>query len=734
LPPVAHSVLGSDHFALSRLGIPSRGGRQALADEKVIGYTQQIPGGHVFEIANSWLSRRIHCISGRIATTSLCNAINGEDYLDETLAEFEITITGEGRRATLDHKDFELVGYSTPNWSDSVRTLQLDLEADINDVRVPVSVFYELRAGAPFMRKWLQVKPCELENFVVRSVTIEHMRFREMVEGVTPLNRYTKRYPNGEDRVQTEPDHVNTDQPDRRFYFGDLARAVVAYWGYGEGLFFFTESLTGVELFHRPNGLIMKHRDFSPLDVGLTTGPAVIGAYVGPPEIGFKRYREHLAQHWCVVDEKTVPVTWNTWLVTLEGDRPLHADYDRRFLFDVIDELAEAGFYECLHLDLGWEAGYPLQYDQSKFPNGLSEIARRAKEVAGLDMGYWINPFSCSYWRSEIERERPDYLVPGKVSPRSGATALCVMTDYRDYVRQRIIDLAVGLNARVIYWDGNDFNIPECSSDRHEHRDQEELEVKAARALAEICDAAHDARPDLIIAAFSLPFDNHRLRSLDCQAISDTHSFPTVQSELIWRQQLYQMAFEHPYRAIWGSWYGVSWHEAGPNNLARPFAELKHAAMSMIGCGLAHAGASIDLSQAGVAVTGNAEECPPASSNAARYVELLRNLFAFRKRFARYFDTYQHVLGFPDGRSVDGEGHIVDGSGFIVLINPTLEERTVRLPLDEPGLELDSTRCHELSDWSSLTEGTPLASASISNPPTFTLEPLEVKYVGVNVT
>ncbi len=320
------------------------------------------------------------------------------------------------------------------------------------------------------------------------------------------------------------------------------------------------------------------------------------------------------------------------------------------------------------------------------------------------------------------------------------------MTDYRDYVRQRVIDLAVGLNARVIYWDGNDFNIPECTATRHEHRDSDELEVKATRRLAEICDAAHDARGDLIIAAFSLPFDNHRMRALDCQAISDTHQFPTVQSELIWRQQLYQMAFEHPYRAIWGSWYGVNWHEAGPNNLARPFIELRHAAMSMIGCGLLQAGASIDLSDALPSENG---DCPkrgnpdrsglhfapnPPGTTTSRYVDLLRNLFAFRKRFARYFDAYQHVLGFPDGKSVDGEGHIVDGSGFIVLVNPTEDDQTVRLPLDEPALELDSATDHQLSDWSSLTAGIPLDPAPISDPPSFNLEPLEVKYIGVNVT
>ncbi len=689
----------------------------AVKKDKAIGYAQEIPGGFVFEIANGWMSRRIHCISGRIGTTSLTNGLNVEDYIEETIAEFEIVITGEGQRVTLDNKDFVLSSYETPNWDDTRRTLQLNLEADVNDVKLPISVFYDIAASDCFMRKWIKVEACELENFTVREVVIEHLKFREMVEGVMPLNRYTNRYTNAEDKVHTEPDIVNTDEPDRRFAFGDVSRSVVTYWGYGEGLYFFTESLTGYEMFHRPTGLVMKHRDWAPLTQGLTTGPAVIGAYGGPPERGFKRYREHLMQRWCVVRDKIVPVTWNTWLITRADDKALHSDFDRHYLFDVIENLKDAGFYECLHLDLGWEAIYPLQNDEQKFPKGLSEIVRRAKDAANLDMAFWVNPFSCSYWKSELERERPDYIVPGKTSGRSGASALCVMTEYSDYVRQRIIDIATGLNARVIYWDGNDFNIPECSSKCHDHRDQDELEIKATRRLAEICDAAHAARPDLIIAAFCLPFDNHRLCSLDCQAISDTHSFPTVQSELIQRQQIYQMAFEHPYRAIWGSWYGVNWHEAGPNNLtSRPFIELRHAAMSMIGNGLLQAGASIDLNQ----------ERP-------EYTELLAKLFAFRKRFANYFNTYQHVLGFPDGKRVDGEGHIVESSGFIVLINPTEEDQTVRLPLDEPTLELNASIKHKLSDWSALDNPIPLDPAAISNSPSFTLEPLEVKYIGVNI-
>ena len=682
------------------------------------GYVQEIPGGFVFEIGNDSVHRRIHCISGHILTTSLVNGTNIEEYLDETVAEFELVIQGEGQRITLTSKDFSYVGHQTPQWDDNTRALEIKLETLVTEVPLCVSVFYQVRAGDNVMRKWIQVAPCDLDGWVIRRVTMENMRFKEMVEGVTPQPRYLRTYENHEDRVHSEPDKANTAEPNRRFMFGDLSRSVVAFWGYGEGLFFFTESLLGEEVFHRPTGLVMRQRDHVPLREGLTTGAAMIGAYSGPPEVGFKRYNEHLMKHWCCVAAKRMPVSWSTWMVTLENNKPLMANYTREFLLEYIDYIKEAGFFDILHLDLGWEAEYPLHVDGAKFPNGMSEIARKAKEEAGLDMTYWVNPFSASYWKSRVENEHPEWLVPGAVSGRSGATAICPMTDHFHSMKERFVALATELNARVIYWDGNDWETRHCTATNHGHSDQEELDVKAWKRLAEICRAAHDARPDLMLVVFSIPFDNHRLCVIDQEQISDTYSYPTVQSELIQRQQIYQMTFEHPYKAIWGSWYGISWHQAGDSRLSdRPLDELIHAEMSMIGNGICQSGGGFDFKQAG-----------------PEFMAFLRKLFAFRKRFEDYFDTYQHVLGFPDGKRVDGEAHLVNGKGFMVLVNPTREEQTVRVPLDEVELELPADMAHELTDWSNLEYGVPLGEFTVDSAPYLTLGSVEVKYIGLNIT
>ena len=104
----------------------------------------------------------------------------------------------------------------------------------------------------------------------------------------------------------------------------------------------------------------------------------------------------------------------------------------------------------------------------------------------------------------------------------------------------------------------------------------------------------------------------------------------------------------------------MNWHEAGENNLtARPLHELIHA----------------EIEHDRQRLRAGRGEHRSRRRPSPEFIEFLQKLFAFRKRFEHYFNTYQHVLGFPDGQVDRWEGHIVDGSGFIVLVNPTEETR-----------------------------------------------------------
>ncbi|MEN6520752.1 MAG: hypothetical protein ABFD46_06320 [Armatimonadota bacterium] len=679
------------------------------------GYELEIAGGWIFEIGNEWITRRVQCIAGRIGTTSLAHGASIEEYLEEPIQEFAITLSRDGNTRELSFRDFHYTGHSVPHADETERLLRIDLEAELNGVKLPLSVFYQVRAGQNFMQKWIEIPPVNLPGWVIEWVTLENLRFRDVVEGISPHSRYLQTFSNGEDNVHSEADKADVESPASRFDFGDHSRAIVTRWGVSEGLFFFVSHILGSETFDRASGLLMRQKEYTPLTEGLRTGQAVIGAYSGPAEIGFKRYREYLEQNWCVVGDKPLPVMWNTWLVTQSYNRPVESDYDRNMILDYLNRMNDAGFYDTLHLDLGWESRWPMAPSPDKFPNGLDEIVRRACDF-GIDMSFWVNPFSSSYWMSDIEDEHPEWLNPDKTSARSSAHAICPMTDYFDYAKRRFVELVTRYNARNIYWDGGDWNIARCSAEDHNHKNQHELEVRATKRLVELTAAVREARSDAMVTAFSLPFDNHRLSALDRQQVSDTHSFPTGKSELIQRQQIYQMTFEHPYRAIWGSWYGVNWQEAGENNLSKPLHELIHAEMSMIGNGASQSGASIDLAQA-----------------KPEFVEFLRLMFEWRKKFERYFTVYQHILGFPDGENIDGEGHIIDGKGFIILINPTNQEKSINLPLDEPELETSVGYKYKITDWSRFKAPRMLGKMKVGDKLELDFAPLEVKIIGVDV-
>lgn len=652
------------------------------------------------------VTRRLEVRGSVLRTVSLTNRLSGAEYVQTGDLEFELTLHDGTCHHTLSSRDCQCQSLEEHDGH-----VIAGCAAFFAQHTLRVQVHYGPGAGGVLM-KWLEVLPIDAPGITLTRVTLERLTLHGL-EGAQPFPRWKERYGNGEDNVHSGKPQ-NTAETPTRFTTGEASRSVLrALEGEG-GLFFFSASLLGDEGFCAGD-LVLSEQTFAPLSDGFTTSRAITGAYSGPVELGFKRYSEYLLNHWCCVREKKLDVSWSTWLITLSSGKGLFGSYDSAFLLEYLELIREAGFYDTLHLDLGWEADYPLHVSAEKFPNGMREVSEKAREY-GLGMTYWVNPFSSIYWRSRLEEERPEWHVPGQKSGKVDATAICVMTEHFDTVKQRFRELVSDLNARLIYWDGLDWNIPACASSNHGHHSDEELKVKAIHRLAELCDIVHTGRQGAMLINFSLPMNNHRLSVIDQEQISDTYSYPTIEAELIHRQQLYQMTWEHPYKAIWGSWYGVNWHDAGEDNLRRPLHELIHAEMSMIGNGLAQAGGGFDLKQA-----------PP------EFIAFLRRLFAFRRRFLRFFDVYQHVLGFPDGQSVDGEGHIIEGRGFIILVNPTRESKTIQLPLDEPELELNTSRLHALSDWSNLEEGRSLGSFRVSEAPDLTLGPLEVKYIGANI-
>ena len=123
--------------------------------------------------------------------------------------------------------------------------------------------------------------------------------------------------------------------------------------------------------------------------------------------------------------------------------------------------------------------------------------------------------------------------------------------------------------------------------------------------------------------------------------------------------------------------------------LDRPMTELIHAEMSMIGNGIAQAGGGFDFKQA-----------------TPEFMAFLKKLFAFRKRFERYFDTYQHVLGFPDGKHDRRRGAPDRRQGLHRAGEPDPRGADGSSPAGrESSWSLPGDKKHELTDWSNLDTG-----------------------------
>lgn len=101
------------------------------------------------------------------------------------------------------------------------------------------------------------------------------------------------------------------------------------------------------------------------------------------------------------------------------------------------------------------------------------------------------------------------------------------------------------------------------------------------------------------------------------------------------------------------------------------------------------------------------------------------------EKHPRYFEVYQHVLALPDGGSIDGEAHILDNKGFIMLRNPSASAQKVALPLNEPELELKGTL--KLTDAGETGTAAELATAKPGDTIEIELGPGATRVIGVNM-
>jgi hypothetical protein len=681
------------------------------ANSPAFGSVEKVDGQDVLAIGNGAVKRTVVMGSTKgIYTSSFLNRLTNTEYMGQTGPEFQLAFSRElqadtGGAGVMTSDEAKVTGYRWIEQSPAKQLIEIQLSCIFQGMPFQTSLFYEALNGQSFVRKWLVVKPFNGLGWAITKVTLEDWQPNASLDPLAPTTRYTTLYPTGQINFD-QPESVVTANPSSRFAPANSSQAVGLHRNGQEGFFFFQESLFGEEEFSRNQGLKLSNNDFVEPVAGFTSGRSVIGAWRGSPELGFKRYNEYLSNNYAVVKGKKDPVWFSTWYV-------YEAGINQQLLSGVLDQMKAAGFYNMLHIDAGWEGSAPLQVNLNKFPQGLDPIINKLN-ASGMTLGLWMNPFSHGY---EDISSHASFRLQHPTWVSSDGARLCPLSGAGDYIRNRLLEIARNWPLDEIYWDGADWNPNSCDSTDKGWRTVSEERILTLRYYERLMKDLHAIRPNLRVVVWSAPPDLHWLSAVDQIQLSDLSKPPLLQSELMQRQQAYYAAFEYPYSGTWGGWYGIQYHRDYSQGLGQPLSLLQYAEASMLGNNVNQAGASIDLTNA-----------PPA------LLDFLKQMFAFRSRFASYFTSYQHVLGFPDGNSIDGEAHLVKGQGFILLFNPTNSEKTVNLPLDEPELELQPGVLYNLSDWSSFTSSQSLGSVKPESRPTLTLPAYGFKIIGVNIS
>ncbi|MEI6042933.1 MAG: hypothetical protein WCS37_00955 [Chloroflexota bacterium] len=695
------------------------------ADDKVEAGLEHVGNTLKLTIGNQAIRRVIELGPQGAKTTAIFNRFTGVNYLANTRTEFRLVLSRElaheDRTEDLTAQDFTLTGYNWIKQEDTEQQISFNFQASFQGTPVNLALYYQVEAKTSFIRKWFKVAPFQAQGWAIKWSTLEDWNAKPEMTPLGLFQRYGISYSNGHPKIaESDINHsVITTNPDQRFAPTALSRQAMLHTNNQEGLFFFQESLFGDEQFKSDGTLGMGNADFVDPIQGFSSGKSVLGTWLGSPEIGVNRYNDYILNHYAIIKGKPDPVWFSTWYI-------YENQVNESNMLDMLGRMQSAGYYDLLHLDAGWEENAPLQLATSakKFPNGLSPLLKKMK-TTNYSLGIWMNPFSGRYQGytsyAPFYQQNPQWIYPSPYDPKSDPnnpnydtkndpnnpnydtknakyyriTSICPLSGAGDYVRNQLLDLARKTPLDEIYWDGTDWHLGTCRSPEQGWRTPDEEVILTIKYYAKLLDDLRAIRPNLRVVLWSPPPDIHWLAAVDQLQLSDMYTPKLGESERVRRQELYFASLFYPNSTIWGDWYGLSYGRSREDGVGAPINLLKFAEMTQLGNGATQAGGSFDLANA-----------PP------ELFKFVGKMFTFRKAFAQYFNAYQHILNFPDGKSVDGEAHLINGQGFLLLYNPSNGPITLKLPLDEPSLELNPSKSYTLSDWSNLESGQALTNTS----------------------
>ncbi len=130
---------------------------------------------------------------------------------------------------------------------------------------------------------------------------------------------------------------------------------------------------------------------------------------------------------------------YNTW-------NPFRTEIDEKLIYELADAAAACGVEEFI-IDDGWANNMgDWEIDPVKFPNGLKPVFDHIKSK-GMKPGLWLSLATINE-ESKILKEHPEWLAldkngkPTNVhSTTQGKYTVCMTTGWKDYIRDRILDL-----------------------------------------------------------------------------------------------------------------------------------------------------------------------------------------------------------------------------------------------------------------------------------------------------
>lgn len=475
-------------------------------------YVRTATDGNSWTIGNRLIERSIVYSATRgLLTDSWRYKVTGKNFLagQESVppaAEFSFQIDGHKLRGAVDQNsdgsfpapDFRFIEVLQPH-ATAAEAKVLEFRLQARKLPLAVSVFYEVYANHPVVRKWLSITNLSHRRITLSNLVFEDVSIRAAPQSEQLLFAHYGTLPR-ENFLTGRVDDTAIVAIDPRSRQGYLAMNEAPGW------------LKRTETPEWRAGLrIMYDTDIFPFERTLEPGETFVSAKSGilffQEGNGFADPRWSMPLYCAEVlmrQGRNYRPRWlyNNW-------EPFLQDYDAAIVNDSIPIAGRMGF-DVFTLDTGWSDTYADAYpDPSKFPHGLNAL-KSSIEKNGMRLGMW-SPLAVVSKNSADYRKHPEWVVQdlsGKKKttgfPGKGFVVMCLGSAYRESAARRINQLIQRYHLDYVKLDLTTvFNAygeaPGCSRRGHYHRTWAESLTRIYEGIQYVTDAVHRQHPAVVV-------------------------------------------------------------------------------------------------------------------------------------------------------------------------------------------------------------------------------------------